>query len=709
MLNALSIPFVLVDGSDAGAGLDTASRSVTRQVASLTNGVCGSFSDDAFAVSSPDTGVMSGNCYRYVFTIADRVGNVSATATSAAVQVDTDAPDAPTQVITESAADAHAVGSTLFYLPTGSGTFTVTATATDAQSGVDKVTFPAVGSGFVRTGAADDSTPPYSRDYTWSAGATAAGAQTVTSHDLATNTANGSFTLTADSTAPATAFTAPAAAAMLDSNVHAITATATDVGGAGIASVLFEVSDGGPFAPIGSADTTAPYSVGWDTSSVTDGPKTLRATATDNVGNTTVVTRSVAVDKVVGPPETSIGANPTDPDNDTTPQFTFTATETPATFECNLDGGGWSSCATPFTVSPALSDGSHTFEVRATDAAGNTDATVASYTWVVDGTLPTGSLTAPGAGAAVSGSAVTVSSNSADGLSGVEDARFEVSPAAAGTWSTIGVADTSAPYAVAWDTTAVGDGDYDLRVTTRDEAGNAFVSALRTVVVDNTAPSLTVNADTTINIASPDPETVGATATDTGTGIDYVKFEQCNSAGADLRRLGLDDADDRHLPPLLRRLADPDGRRPAARRDRRRQRRPPDLRDRPGHDRPHRTDDRADGARRRGERPWHRARRGLRERPGPGRRPARRVPADHERRRVHRSVLRLRRERAVHRQPRHDRPRRRPLRHPDVHERRLRQLDRFDPGHDSHRQHAPDRQRHRSGRGREPPRQRRWR
>ena len=155
------------------------------------------------------------------------------------------------------------------------------------------MTFPAVGSGFVRTGSADDATSPYSRDYTWSAGATASGAQTVTAHDLATNTANGSFTLTADSTGPATAFTAPGAGAMLDSNTHAVTATATDVGGAGVASVLFEVSDGGPFTPIGSADTTAPYSVGWDTSSVSDGPKTLRATATDNVGNTTVVTRNV--------------------------------------------------------------------------------------------------------------------------------------------------------------------------------------------------------------------------------------------------------------------------------------------------------------------------------------------------------------------------------------------------------------------------------
>src|SRR5207244_4234232 len=58
--------------------------------------------------------------------------------------------------------------------------------------------------------------------------------------------------------------------------------------------------------------------------------------------------------------------------------------ETGSSFVCRMDGGSWSSCTTPDTISPALADGSHTFDVRATDAAGNTDATPASYTWVVD-------------------------------------------------------------------------------------------------------------------------------------------------------------------------------------------------------------------------------------------------------------------------------------------------------------------------------------
>ena len=68
-------------------------------------------------------------------------------------------------------------------------------------------------------------------------------------------------------------------------------------------------------------------------------------------------------------------------------------------------------------------------------------------------------------------------------------AQFQRSPAGAGTWTNIGAADTTSPYSVNWDTTAVADGLYDLRVITTDNVGNTFTSALVTNVrVDNTLP-----------------------------------------------------------------------------------------------------------------------------------------------------------------------------------------------------------------------------
>ena len=526
---ALSVPFVLGDGSDAGAGLDPATRTVTRESALLTNGSCGDYAADVGVFTSPDTTVQSGRCYRYSFTIQDRVGNTATAVTSAAAQVDTAAPAAPVQTVAETGDDGHAAGSNLYYDPAGAGTFTVTSAASDGESGIDKVRFPASAAGFSSLDPADDSTPPYARSYSWTAGVSGSGAQTVAAFDRAGNSSAGSFTLTPDTTVPTVAFDVPAASAMLGSGSHALEATAGDVG-AGVTSVLFEFSStgvGGPYTAIGTADISAPYAASWDTTPIADGPKVLRATVTDNVGHTAQATRAVFVDKVPGPPVTSITSQPADPSANPTPTFGFGSSEAPSTFECRLDGGGWSSCPSPHTIAPALGEGSHTLEARASDASGNQDATPESYTWVVDATAPTGALTAPAALAAVSGTAVLVTADSADGGSGVQHALFEV--LVEGDWQALGAPDTTAPYSASWNTTGLTDGDHDLRVTTRDNAGNSTTSAVRTVTVDNALPLLSASVShNPVNLVTPDPATVAAVADDLGSGIANVLFEQCN-------------------------------------------------------------------------------------------------------------------------------------------------------------------------------------
>ena len=91
-------------------------------------------------------------------------------------------------------------------------------------------------------------------------------------------------------------------------------------------------------------------------------------------------------------PNTTCDDVPPIPSNDDSPSFEFSANEPGSTFECRLDGGAWNACTSPETVG-LLADGSHTFQVRATDAAGNVDATPASYTWTVDTVAPDSSFT----------------------------------------------------------------------------------------------------------------------------------------------------------------------------------------------------------------------------------------------------------------------------------------------------------------------------
>jgi hypothetical protein len=132
--------------------------------------------------------------------------------------------------------------------------------------------------------------------------------------------------------------------------------------------------------------------------SLSDGAHTFQVRATDSTspGNVdaTPASASWTVDTVA--PDTTITSSPPDPDSNTTPTFNYTSTDTGSTFEFRVDGGAFTSTGTTGTVTlPALALGAHTFEVRATDPAGNVDGSPASFTWTVVAPPPT---PAPGGG-----------------------------------------------------------------------------------------------------------------------------------------------------------------------------------------------------------------------------------------------------------------------------------------------------------------------
>ena len=83
------------------------------------------------------------------------------------------------------------------------------------------------------------------------------------------------------------------------------------------------------------------------------------------------------------PPQTTIDSGPSGTTTSTSAVFGFSSSESGSTFECRLDSGPWSACTSPRPYS-SLAVGAHTFSVRATDAAGNTDPSAATRGWTID-------------------------------------------------------------------------------------------------------------------------------------------------------------------------------------------------------------------------------------------------------------------------------------------------------------------------------------
>ena len=208
--------------------------------------------------------------------------------------------------------------------------------------------------------------------------------------------------------------------------------------------------------------------------------------------------------------------------------FTVTAT-TPDTdidhvqfFRCSnastgCGSGSWVSLGSDTTVPYTAQwnvdgDGNRALRAVATDFGSNTAEDTNDVT--IDRVAPSASLDDPGAN--LRGTVSLTGSGSDPGGSGVASLTFQRSPAGAGTWTTVGT-DTSSPYSVSFDTTAVADGLYDLRAVATDNAGNTTLS---TIVanrrVDNTAPSASLD-DPGANLRG--TVTLTSTASDAGSGI----------------------------------------------------------------------------------------------------------------------------------------------------------------------------------------------
>ena len=177
---------------------------------------------------------------------------------------------------------------------TVSGTITVTADASSSV-GIANVQFQVDGSNL---GAAD-SAVPYSVSLNTTTLANAKHTLTAIATDTSNNKAtSAAVSITVSTTTPpavTVSITSPGSGATVSGTIS-VTASAT--AGAGVASVQF-LLDG---ADLGSADTSSPYSVSWDTTTANNGAHVLAAKATDKLGNSATSSNVNVTVSQSGPP-----------------------------------------------------------------------------------------------------------------------------------------------------------------------------------------------------------------------------------------------------------------------------------------------------------------------------------------------------------------------------------------------------------------------
>jgi hypothetical protein len=239
--------------------------------------------------------------------------------------------------------------------------------------------------------------------------------------------------------------------------------------------------------------TASPWNLSWNTLPVANGSHTLSVKAYDaagNVGTSTPVTVTVDNDKtaptvsLLSPIEgetlsgsvtlkasasDNVGVNAVSFYDGTTLLGTLYAA--PHYFTWNTT---------------SASNGTHSLTAKASDAAGNvTTSTAVTVTLANDKTAPTVSLTAPAAGATLTGT-VTLTASASDN---VALARVEFYDGSTKLGTVTGAGPT---YSFAWNTTTTSNGGHTLKAVAVDTSNNSGTSATVSVTVSNVTPGLAV-------------------------------------------------------------------------------------------------------------------------------------------------------------------------------------------------------------------------
>lgn len=284
-------------------------------------------------------------------------------------------------------------------------------------------------------------------------------------------------------------------AALLNASSASVAFTATDV--SSIAGFECALDAGGYSA------CTSPKSY----SGLTAGAHTISVRATDAAANVaSAATAAFLVDLTA--PTVAISSSPASLIGTRSASFAFSGTDESggsgvASFECSMDAGSYSACTSPASFS-SLTDGSHTFRVKAIDGAGNLTATAASSTFSVDATAPTLSISAlagPYTGGTSNNAASVVSvqwtatdSNTASTQSFV----LEYSTNNGSSWNSLGAKSaangplSAQAFSYAWTVpSGIDTAQAKVRVLFTDLAGNVATPVVTpTFAIDSTKPTI---------------------------------------------------------------------------------------------------------------------------------------------------------------------------------------------------------------------------